>query len=55
MCLGVVEYFGLEIWLVRILVVIGFFLLVGFFIFVVYIVVWFIFDKKFVGLKNVLM
>ena len=36
-CSGVAEYFGLETWLVRILVVTGFFLLAGPFIFVAYI------------------
>lgn len=51
-CSGVAEYFGLETWLVRILVVTGFFLLAGPFIFVAYIAAWFILDKKPVGLKN---
>ncbi|WP_269517731.1 envelope stress response membrane protein PspC [Alteromonas sp. BMJM2] len=45
-CSGVAEYFGLETWLVRILVVTGFFLLAGPFIFVAYIAAWFILDKK---------
>ena len=51
-CSGIAEYFGLETWLVRILVVTGFFLLAGPFIFVAYIAAWFILDKKPVGLKN---
>lgn len=45
-CSGIAEYFGLETWLVRILVVTGFFLLAGPFIFVAYIAAWFILDKK---------
>lgn len=45
-CSGVAEYFGLETWLVRILVVTGFFLLAGPFIFVAYIAAWFILDKR---------
>ncbi|NVK56068.1 MAG: envelope stress response membrane protein PspC [Alteromonadaceae bacterium] len=45
-CAGIAEYFGLEVWLVRILTVTAFFLLAGPFIFVSYIACWFIFDKK---------
>lgn len=51
-CSGVAEYFGLETWLVRILVVTGFFLLAGPFIFVAYIAAWFILDKKPAGLNE---
>lgn len=45
-CAGIANYFGLEIWLVRILVVTGFFLLAGPFVFVAYIAAWFILDKQ---------
>ena len=45
-CAGVADYFGLETWLVRILVVTGFFLLAGPFMLVAYIAAWFILDKK---------
>lgn len=45
-CAGIAEYFGLETWLVRILVVTGFFLLAGPFMLVAYIAAWFILDKK---------
>lgn len=45
-CAGIAEYFGIEIWLVRILTVTSFFLLAGPFIFVAYIACWFIMDKK---------
>lgn len=45
-CAGIADYFGLETWLVRILVVTGFFLLAGPFMFVAYIAGWFILDKK---------
>lgn len=45
-CAGVAEYFGLEVWLVRILTVTGFFLLAGPFMLVAYIAAWFILDKK---------
>ncbi|MFT5674240.1 MAG: phage shock protein C [Paraglaciecola sp.] len=45
-CAGLAEYFGLELWLVRILVVTGFFLLAGPFVIVAYIAAWFILDKK---------
>ena len=38
-CSGVAEYFGLETWLVRSLVVTGFFWLAGPFIFVAYIAI----------------
>lgn len=45
-CAGIAEYFGLEIWLVRILTVTGFFLLAGPFMLVAYVAAWFILDKK---------
>lgn len=45
-CAGLAEYFGMELWLVRILVVSAFFLFAGPFIFVIYIAAWFILDKK---------
>lgn len=45
-CSGIAEYFGIESWLVRILVVSAFFLLAGPFIFFGYIAAWFILEKK---------
>lgn len=51
-CAGVAEYFGLETWLVRILVVTGFFLLAGPFVLVAYVAAWFILDKKPDGLQS---
>jgi phage shock protein C len=51
-CSGIADYFGLETWLVRILVVTGFFLLAGPFIFVAYIAAWFILDKKPNGVES---
>lgn len=45
-CAGIANYFGLERWLVRILVVTAFFLLAGPFVFVAYIAGWFIMEKK---------
>ncbi|MEP1447763.1 MAG: envelope stress response membrane protein PspC [Paraglaciecola sp.] len=45
-CAGIAEYFGMEIWLVRILTLTGFFLLGGPFFFVGYIAAWFILEKK---------
>jgi phage shock protein C len=45
-CAGVAEHFGLEVWLVRILTITGFFLAAGTFFFVAYIAAWFILDKK---------
>lgn len=50
-CAGVAEFFGIEIWLVRILAVTGFFLLAGPFMFVAYIAAWFILDKKPTGIR----
>ncbi|WP_158770703.1 envelope stress response membrane protein PspC [Paraglaciecola sp. L1A13] len=45
-CAGVAEYFGIELWLVRILVVSAFFLTAGTFIVVSYVAAWFILEKK---------
>jgi phage shock protein C len=45
-CAGLAEYFGIELWLIRILVVTAFFLSAGTFIFVSYIAAWFILEKK---------
>lgn len=45
-CAGIAEYFGLEVWLVRILTVTGFFLLAGPFMLVAYVAAWFILEKK---------
>lgn len=50
-CAGIAEYFGMEIWLVRILTLTGFFLLGGPFFFVGYIAAWFILEKKPQGLS----
>jgi phage shock protein C len=51
-CAGIAEYFGMEIWLVRILTLTGFFLLGGPFFFVGYIAAWFILEKKPHGLST---
>lgn len=51
-CAGIAEYFGMETWLVRILVVSGMLLGLHFFI-VLYIAGWFILDKK-SGMKDTL-
>ena len=45
-CGGLADYFGIETWLVRILVVTAFFLLAGPFVIVAYIAAWFILDKR---------
>ncbi|WP_158968300.1 envelope stress response membrane protein PspC [Paraglaciecola sp. L3A3] len=45
-CAGIADYFGMESWVVRILMVSGFFLLAGPFIFFGYIAAWFILEKK---------
>ncbi|MEO9945508.1 envelope stress response membrane protein PspC [Paraglaciecola sp.] len=45
-CAGIAEYFGLELWLVRILTLTGFFLLAPPFFFIGYIAGWFILEKK---------
>jgi phage shock protein C len=51
-CSGIAEYFGMEIWLVRILTLTGFFLLAPPFFFVGYIAAWFILEKKPHGLST---
>ena len=51
-CAGIAEYFGMEIWLVRILTLTGFFLLAPPFFFVGYIAAWFILERKPRGLSN---
>jgi phage shock protein C len=51
-CAGIAEYFGMEIWLVRVLTLTGFFLLGGPFFFVGYIAAWFILEKKPRGLSS---
>lgn len=50
-CAGIAEYFGMEIWLVRILTLTGFFLLAPPFFFVGYVAAWFILEKKPRGLS----
>ncbi len=45
-CAGVADYFGIEIWLVRILTVTAFLLTTGPFVFVGYIVLWAVLDNK---------
>lgn len=45
-CAGIAEYFGIEVWLVRILTVSGFFLLAAPFVFVAYVAAWFILEKR---------
>lgn len=45
-CSGLADYFGIEVWLVRILTVTGFFLLAPPFIVVSYVAGWFILDAK---------
>ncbi|MFT5277345.1 MAG: phage shock protein C [Glaciecola sp.] len=45
-CAGIAEYFKLETWLVRILVITAFFLMAGPFMFVTYVAAWFLLDKK---------
>ena len=51
-CAGIAEYFGMEIWLVRILTLTGFFLLAPPFFFFGYIAAWFILEKKPRGLST---
>lgn len=50
-CVGIADYFGIETWLVRIIVVSGFFLSGSFFL-VAYVAAWFILDKKLPGEKR---
>lgn len=51
-CAGVAEYFGWELWLVRIIMVSGFLLTGGSFFLMAYVLGWFILEKKPKGLKN---
>jgi phage shock protein C len=51
-CAGIAEFFGMEIWLVRILTLTGFFLLAPPFFLVGYIAAWFILEKKPQGLST---
>lgn len=51
-CAGIAEYFGMEIWLVRILTLTGFFLLAPPFFFFGYVAAWFILEKKPRGLST---
>ncbi|WP_299072598.1 envelope stress response membrane protein PspC [uncultured Paraglaciecola sp.] len=51
-CAGVAEYFGMEIWLVRMLTLTGFFLLAPPFFVIGYIAGWFILEKKPQGLST---
>ncbi|BDX05726.1 envelope stress response membrane protein PspC [Planctobacterium marinum] len=44
-CAGLAEYFGWELWLVRIIFISGF-LLTGSFFFMAYVIGWFVLDKK---------
>lgn len=44
-CAGIADYFGWEVWLVRIVVISGLVLSTGFF-FLAYLVAWFILEKK---------
>jgi phage shock protein C len=45
-CAGLSDYFGVELWLVRIIVLSAFFLAAGSFVLVSYVAAWFILDKK---------
>jgi phage shock protein C len=45
-CAGLSDYFGIELWLVRIIVLSAFFLTAGTFVLVSYVAAWFILDKK---------
>jgi phage shock protein C len=45
-CAGIADYFGIEIWLVRILTVTAFLLLAGPFMLVAYVAAWFILEEK---------
>ena len=45
-CAGLADYFGIEVWLVRILTVTAFLLLAGPFVVVAYVAAWFILDDK---------
>ena len=45
-CAGIADYFGWELWLVRIITVSAFFLGAGGFVFVLYIAAWVVLEKK---------
>lgn len=45
-CAGIADYFGWEVWLVRIIAVSGLFLGIGGFVFVLYIAAWLVLEKK---------
>ncbi|NCP64034.1 MAG: envelope stress response membrane protein PspC [Paraglaciecola sp.] len=45
-CAGLADYFGMELWLVRIIFVSAFFLTAGTFVLVSYVAAWFILEKK---------
>ncbi|CAM3859379.1 envelope stress response membrane protein PspC [Rheinheimera salexigens] len=45
-CAGIADYFGWEVWLVRIITVSGLFLGIGGFVFVLYIAAWLVLGKK---------
>jgi phage shock protein C len=51
-CAGLSDYFGVELWLVRIIVLSAFFLTAGTFVVVSYIAAWFILDKKPTGTEK---
>ena len=51
-CAGVAEHFGIELWLVRILLVAALLLSAGTFVFVAYVAAWFILEKKPRHLRN---
>ncbi|MBO1255182.1 envelope stress response membrane protein PspC [Alteromonas sp. 5E99-2] len=45
-CSGIADYFGIEVWFMRILTITCFFLLAAPFVFVTYVAAWVILDKK---------
>src|SRR5690606_37327279 len=45
-CAGIADYFGWEVWLVRIITVSGLFLGIGGFVFILYIAAWLVLGKK---------
>ena len=45
-CAGIADYFGWELWLVRIITVSAFFLGAGGFVFVLYVAAWVVLEKK---------
>jgi len=44
-CAGIAEYFGIEIWLVRLLVVSAFLFTAGFFVVIAYVIAYFMLDE----------